>query len=87
MGNVAEVMLGKAISSVMFDSLASVMATFSQYVQQNNHSRFLSGAVVLRIFNFLVMIGNLAAHFLKESQFQFQVFTNFLAIQILHLKH
>jgi hypothetical protein len=57
MDNVAEVMFGKAISSAMFDSLASVMAKFSQCIQLKNHCRFLSGAVVLEIAIFLVMVG------------------------------
>ncbi len=80
-GNVAEVLFGKAIRSVMFDCLASVTVKFSQYVPQNNHRGFLSGAVVLEIFIFLVMIGNTFSERITVP------LTNFLAIQILHLKH
>ena len=89
MGNVAEVMFGKAFSSIMFGSLAAFMAKFSRCVSQKNHRRFLSGGVVLGVFIFLIMIGNTFSERIPVTRTQFQVraFTNFLVTQKTHLKH
>ena len=58
LGNAAEVMFGNAVGNIFFDFLASFMARFSQCVPQNNNRRVLSGAVLLGIFIFLVMISS-----------------------------
>ena len=58
LGNAAEVMFGSAVGNMVFDSLATFMARFSQCVPQNNNRRVLSGAVLLGIFIFLVMISS-----------------------------
>ena len=58
LGNAAEVMFGNAFGNTVFDSLAFLMAKLSQCVPQHNNRKVVSGAVLLGIFIFLVMISS-----------------------------
>ena len=54
LGNAAEVIFGNAVGNIFF----GFMAKFAQCVPQNNNRRVLSGAVLLAISIFLVMISS-----------------------------
>ena len=54
----AEVMFGKAINNIVFDSLSLFLTKVLQCVSQNNNRRFLSGTILLGIFVFLILISS-----------------------------
>ena len=58
LGTAAEVMFGKAINNIVFDSLSLFLTKVLQCVSQNNNRRFLSGTILLGIFVFLILISS-----------------------------
>ena len=68
LGTAAEVMFGKAIDNIVFDSLLLSLTKELQCVSQDNNCRFLSGTILLEIFLFLILISRFSTFVLISSR-------------------